>query len=101
MVLDSNTVIDPRTMMVESLHTSIADCAMPRSWSPNYLTIWADISWVYLFYKHYMMKLINTFYRSSMNVKCSVSGLITPGFNEDPTNKLIAVKSPNIMHING
>jgi hypothetical protein len=40
-VADSNTVIDPGTMMVEAFNTLIADAAMTRPLSSNDLTIWA------------------------------------------------------------
>ena len=38
----ANTVIDPWTMMVESIYTSIAEITMPASRCPNYLTFWAE-----------------------------------------------------------
>jgi hypothetical protein len=42
-VLYSNTIIDPRAMMVESLNAMIADGAVTRSCCFYHLAFWAEI----------------------------------------------------------
>ena len=46
MVLGSNTVIYPWTMMVKSFHTSVTDTAMTRSSSTDDFAIWAKENWI-------------------------------------------------------
>lgn len=42
MVLCSNTVIDPRTMVVKPLNAAVANAAMSRTISSNHFTIRAE-----------------------------------------------------------
>ena len=44
MIADSDTVVDPRTMVVESLYAVAADRAMPATTCPYQLTIGAELS---------------------------------------------------------
>ena len=46
MIINSYTVVDPWTMMVKSIYTSIANCTMLRSWRSNYFTIWTHLTWM-------------------------------------------------------
>jgi len=41
---NSHTFVQPRTVMVVALHTVVADCAVLRPRSPNYLAVWAQVS---------------------------------------------------------
>ena len=50
-VVNADTVIDPRTVMVKSLDTFVADCAMPGARSTKDFTIWAHFTWVYVLEK--------------------------------------------------
>lgn len=45
-VFDSHAVVDPRAMMVKSLHTTVTDSAMTRSRGPDYFALRAQVSWV-------------------------------------------------------
>jgi hypothetical protein len=45
-IASANTVIDPRTMMIKTLHASVANAAMPGSRSSNDFTVWAEQDWV-------------------------------------------------------
>ena len=42
MVIQSDAIVNPGTVMVETLDTVPADGAMPASHCPNRLTIWAE-----------------------------------------------------------
>jgi len=44
MVVDAYTVVDPWAVVVKSLNTMVANCTVSGPWSPNNLTIWAQIS---------------------------------------------------------
>jgi hypothetical protein len=46
MIARAYTVIDPRTVMIETFHTSVANAAMPGSRSPDDLTVWAEQDWI-------------------------------------------------------
>lgn len=39
MVLGANAVVYPRTVMVEALHATVADVAVPTAWSANHLAV--------------------------------------------------------------
>ena len=41
-VLHTNAIIDPRTVVVKSLNTHVACTAMPTSWRANDQTIWTN-----------------------------------------------------------
>jgi len=41
MILNSNTVIKPRTVVVKPLYTSITNCTVFASFCSNNLTVWA------------------------------------------------------------
>ena len=43
MVANTHTVIDPRTMVIESLNTVVAYRAMPASTRPNSLAVWTQL----------------------------------------------------------
>lgn len=47
MVIDSYTVIEPWTVMVESFYTSIADSTVFRSWSANDIALRTYVSLVH------------------------------------------------------
>ena len=47
MVLYTYTIINPWTMVVKSFNTLIAGVTVPRSWSPDCVTIWAELDWVH------------------------------------------------------
>ena len=45
-IASANTVIDPRTVMIKTLHASVANAAMPRSCCSNDFTVWAEQDWI-------------------------------------------------------
>jgi hypothetical protein len=45
-IASANTVIDPWTMMIKTLHASVANAAMPGSSSSDDLTVWAEQDWI-------------------------------------------------------
>ena len=45
-VFDSNTVVDPRAVVIEPFHTLVADCAVSRSSCTDYFAFWAQVNWV-------------------------------------------------------
>ena len=45
----ADTVINPRTMMIKSIDTSVAYIAMPASWSSYDSTVRAQTIWLKLF----------------------------------------------------
>jgi len=47
-IVDANTVVDPRTVMVKTFDASVADCAVLASWSSKYLTIRTHLAGVNL-----------------------------------------------------
>ena len=48
MVVLRHTIIQPGTVMVETLHTPVADGTMLRSGGSDYFAIRANINWVAL-----------------------------------------------------
>jgi len=48
MIFDTNTVVNPRAMMIEPLYTSVTNGTVPGARSPYHLAIWAHISRIYL-----------------------------------------------------
>jgi len=58
MVVDSDTIVDPWTVMIKSFNTLVASVAMSRSWGSYYKAVWAKLDWVnklhqFLFYKNF------------------------------------------------
>jgi hypothetical protein len=47
MIMNSNTVIDPRAVMVKSIDTAIADSAMFGSWSSEDFAVWTHLAGLY------------------------------------------------------
>ena len=48
MVSDSDAVVNPGAVVVESLHATVANGAVARPWRPNYLAIGAQLTWMYV-----------------------------------------------------
>ena len=48
MVVYTNTVVDPRTVVIKSFHTSVANGAMPGARSPQDQAVGTHIGWVQL-----------------------------------------------------
>jgi len=42
MIVDSDTIVDPWAMMIEAVHTLIANQTMSRPWSLDHLTVWTQ-----------------------------------------------------------
>lgn len=42
MVANTHAVVNPRAMVVEALHASVAKSAVSRPLSPNDFTVWAE-----------------------------------------------------------
>lgn len=42
MILDSNSVVDPRAVVVEPLNSPVSDTAVTRSWGANDFSLWAQ-----------------------------------------------------------
>ena len=51
MVADTDTIIDPRAVMIESFHTLMADCAVSTSDGSQNLAFGAKLSGVEVFHK--------------------------------------------------
>jgi len=47
-IFDANAVINPRTMMIKSLNTLVANGTMTRSGSSDDFTFWTEINWIYV-----------------------------------------------------
>jgi len=45
MIADTDTVINPRAVMIITFNTFIADGAMSRTAGTNDLAIWAEVGW--------------------------------------------------------
>ena len=46
MVVDSHAVVKPRTVVVETLHTSVADGAVARARGAQDEAVWAHFAWM-------------------------------------------------------
>lgn len=46
MVVDSHTVVEPRAVMVETLHTSVTDGAVARARGAQDEAVWTHLAWV-------------------------------------------------------
>ena len=44
MIPNSNTIVYPRTVVIKSLNTSIAKCAVSGTIGSNHLTVWTKIA---------------------------------------------------------
>lgn len=53
-IVYTDTIIDPRAVMVKAFHTLIADTAMARSLGSYDLAVWAKQNWVKIF-KHSLL----------------------------------------------
>ena len=50
MVLNPNTAVDPRAVVIESFHTTIANVAMSAARGADYLALWAQVVAIKLLY---------------------------------------------------
>ena len=57
MIVYSYTVVNPRAMVVESLHALITYGAMPRTRSPQDFTVWTHFAWMHILEKVYELML--------------------------------------------
>ena len=44
MITDTHAIIQPRTVMVESFHTSVADGTVAGAWSSQNQAVWAHLT---------------------------------------------------------
>lgn len=61
MVVDTDAVVDPGTVMIKSLDALIASVTMARTWSPYYQAIWAQLDGIHELHK---FQEINLFWLS-------------------------------------
>ena len=61
MVPNSNAVVNPRTMMIESLYTSITECTVSRAVSSNDFAVRAYTARVEFLYKSLKSKVFKVY----------------------------------------
>ena len=44
MVVYTNAIVNPRTVMVEPFNATVADCTMSRSWCAKDFAVWAHLA---------------------------------------------------------
>ena len=68
MIVKPDAVVDPRTVVIESLNTAVADVAVPRVRSEYDLTCWAEFAWLSRVAVEFLDQLTEGYLRAALHV---------------------------------